>query len=97
MFNFFFSIHLSFLLFLWCVGEAAPGEAVGEADDYGANEEEEGRALQLFKVWLTLSQRLSEIEIQALGIGTLTVDLIYTITEKQDFEIVFTIVIVTSV
>lgn len=47
---FFFSIYLSFLLFLWCVGEAAPGEAVGEADDYGANEEEEGRALQLFKV-----------------------------------------------
>lgn len=47
---FYFSIYLSFLLFLWCVGEAAPGEAVGEADDYGANEEEEGRALQLFKV-----------------------------------------------
>lgn len=47
---FFFSIHLSFLLFLWCVGEAAPGETVGEAHDYGANEEEEGRALQLFKV-----------------------------------------------
>lgn len=50
LFFFFFSIYLSFLLFLWCVGEAAPGEAVGEADDYGANEEEEGRVLQLFKV-----------------------------------------------
>lgn len=46
----FFSIHLSFLLFLGCVGETAPGEAVGEAGEHGANEEEGGRALQLFKV-----------------------------------------------